>query len=294
MKVIAEIKALNCKLDVDPKELEQQHLALCIAAPPETDPATIPMGARLALARCKKDQADAKAAGGAANAGAPAQEPAPEQCAVVNIEDVKPPGQVVEPPDPAPEQPKTLALAHNPAVAQCSDTGGGCAFTTSVSNPADAPEFNGPISFVVHLSQPDGSVFPNITMERVIQETRAPGVTAKLVCKKDGNDVTCTSQAMTKIPPGKTVPVQLTFKPGSGTNATAIKSCASFAGGEPTCASIPLIKGPLLRAEKQTVAESCVPSCFFNIFLTNVGNAGRPWALRPQGRFHAHQRRYHD
>lgn len=271
-----QMKAVSCN-DALPNLTVEGGTSICLL---KTGPdAAVKQEMQRRLDVCKAQLAangNAGAGGADAGGGGQAQEPAPEQCAVVTIEDAKPPGPVVEPPGPAPEEPENLALAHNPAVAQCSDTGGGCAFTTSISNPADAPEFNGPISFVVHLSQPDGSAFPNITMERVIQETRIPGVTAKLACKKDGNDVTCTSPVTAKIPPGKTVPVQLTFKPGSGTNATAIKTCASFAGGEPTCASIPLIKGPLLRAEKHTAAESCVPSCFFNIFLTNVGNADAP------------------
>ncbi|WP_206523553.1 hypothetical protein [Mesorhizobium sp. M7A.F.Ca.US.007.01.1.1] len=185
-------------------------------------------------------------------------------------------------PAPQPEQPKNLALAHNPAVAQCSDIGGGCVFTTSVSNPADAPEFNGPLSFTVHLSQPDGSAFPNIAMEGGGEAASVPGVTAPISCKKDGNDVTCTSAVTAKIQPGKTVPVSMTFKPGSGTNATAIKTCASFAGGEQTCASIPLVKGPLLRAQKFTAATSCVPSCAFGILLKNVGTdaASGPFVIK--------------
>jgi hypothetical protein len=173
-------------------------------------------------------------------------------------------------PAPAPAQPKNLALANNPAVAQCSDTGGGCAFITSLSNPANAPEFNGPVSFVAHLSQPDGSAFPNITMEDGGQALPLDGVTPSIFCKKDGNDVTCTAKAL-KIPPGKSVQIPMTFKPGGGTVATSIKSCASLAGGEKSCANIPLVKGPLLRAQKFTAAGSCVPSCAFAISLKNVG-----------------------
>lgn len=178
-------------------------------------------------------------------------------------------------PGPAAGQAKKLALANNPAVAQCSDTGGGCAFVASLSNLADAPEFNGPVSFTAHLSQPDGSAFPNITMEDGVQALPLDGVTPSIFCKKDGNDVTCTASAL-KIPPGKSVQIPMTFKPGGGTMATAIKSCASLADGEKSCAKIPLVKGALLRAQKFTAAQTCVPSCTFAISLKNVGTDVAP------------------
>ncbi|RUU14260.1 hypothetical protein EOD23_01680 [Mesorhizobium sp. USDA-HM6] len=179
------------------------------------------------------------------------------------------------PAPPAPAQPKNLALANNPGVAQCSDTGGGCAFVTSLSNPADAPAFDGPVSFTAHLSQPDGSAFPNITMEDGGHALPLDGVTPSIFCKKDGNDVTCTATAL-KIPPGESVQIPMTFKPGGGTTATALKSCASFAGGEKQCATIPLVRGPLLRAQKFTAAQTCVPSCSFAISLKNVGTDAAP------------------
>ena len=179
---------------------------------------------------------------------------------------------------PAPVQPNNLALANNPAVGQCSDIGGGCAFVTSLNNPADAPAFDGPVSFTVHLSQPDGSAFPNITMEGGGEASGndPAGVLGSITCKKDGNDVTCTSMKSIKVPPGKSIAVPMTFKPGNGTMATAIKSCASFAGGENQCATIPLVRGPLLQAQKFTAAQTCVPSCAFAIVLKNVGNDAAP------------------
>jgi len=265
-----QMKAISCK-DALPNLTVEGGTSICLL---KTGPdATVTQEMQRRLDVCKAQLAangNAGAGGADAGGGGQAQEPAPEQCAVVAIEDVKPPGPIVEPPGPAPEQPKNLALAHNPAVAQCSDTGGGCAFTTSISNPADAPEFNGPIAFVVHLSQPDGSAFPNITMESGGEAPNVAGVTAPIACKKDGNDVTCTAAAA-KIPPGKSVPVPMSFKPGGGTMATAIKSCASFAGAEPSCANISLVKGSLLRAQKTTAATSCVPNCAFAISLKNIG-----------------------
>ena len=68
----------------------------------------------------------------------------------------------------------------------------------------------------------------------------------------------------------------MTFKPGDGSVAKAIKNCASFEGGENQCATIPLTDGPLLRANKLTGSKTCVPECAFAISLTNVGNSDAP------------------
>ena len=189
---------------------------------------------------------------------------APEQCAIVELDpNAKP--------QPGPEA-QQLTLAKNPVAAQCSDVGGGCSFMISITNPGPN-EFNGPLSFTDHVSQPDGSPFPNITLENVPQANSVEGVTAPVFCKKDGNDVNCASAVPAKIPAGKTIQILMTFKPGSGSLATAIKNCASFAGGEKQCANIPLVKGPLLRAQKFTAAQTCVPECAFAIVLQNVGNS---------------------
>ncbi len=198
-----------------------------------------------------------------APAGAQPEAPAADQCATVGLDpNAKP--------QPGPEA-QQLVLAKNPVAASCSETGGGCEFRISITNPGPN-EFNGPLSFTDHVSAPDGSPFPNITLENVPQSNSVEGVVAPVFCKKDGNDVNCASAVPAKIPAGKTIEITMVFKPGSGSVATAIKNCASFAGGEKQCATIPLVKGPLLRAEKFTAAQTCVPQCAFAINLKNVGN----------------------
>lgn len=173
-----------------------------------------------------------------------------------------------------------LTLAKNPLASKCSPNGGGCDFVVSVSNPADAPEFNGQITFVDHVSAPDGTPFPNITLENNPVQQSDPGVIAPIGCKKDGNDVTCQSGPNAKIPPGKGLRISMSFKPGNGSVAKALKNCATLEGGEPQCVTIPFADGPLLRASKiASVAgdlNSCVPNCTFLVSLKNVGTGSAP------------------
>lgn len=183
-------------------------------------------------------------------------------------------GDLTQPAPPPPPAPGNLIFAHNPEAESCSDLGGGCAFVTAVSNPANAPEFNGPLSFTVQPTQPSGEVFPNLALQSGGQAGSVDGVTAPIFCKKEGNAFTCTSAVPAKIPPGKSVPLTLMFKPGSGTAATVIKSCASLDGGEQKCANIPFVNTALLRATKFSLGNAtCQVTCNFTINIQNVGNA---------------------
>jgi hypothetical protein len=278
-----EMKALKCK-DAIPSLQPDAAKALCRAKPIDKD-AFVP-AVQQKLDACKAELAANGGAGGnpggagnpggdpAGGAGDPgnagggnAQVPAGNQCVVVELEDNKPGDQK----EAGPEA-KQLTLAKNPVAAKCSSVGGGCAFMISISNPAGAPEFNGPITVNDRISAPDGSPFPNITMVTPVNAIQPEGVVGNIGCLKNGNDVTCTSAAM-KIPPGKTIQIPMTFTPGNGSVATAIKNCASFVGGEQQCATIPLTADALLRANKIGGGTTCVPLCAYGISLTNVGNS---------------------
>jgi hypothetical protein len=228
--------------------------------------------------------------GGAGNAGDPGAggvadgqggggkvQPPANQCVDVALDDKVP----------EPAQAGKLALSKNPAAGKCTATGGGCDFVVTVFNPDPAVEFNGPVEFTDHISQPDGSPFPNVTIQTPINPQADKGITGgSLVCKKNGNDVTCSSLgASLKIPPGKKIVVPMSFTPGTDTVAKAVKNCASLPGGEQQCATIPFAdNGPLLRAKKIAVGnpETCVPNCEFIIQLSNVGtsDAQGPFVLK--------------
>lgn len=166
-----------------------------------------------------------------------------------------------------------LVFAKNPSVEQCSDGGGGCEFTISITNPGPE-EFTGPLEFTDTPTKPDGSQFLNLTLESV-SPIVPEGAVAPISCNRVGEGFTCGTGPVVKakLPAGKTIRVKMSFKPGPGTGATAIKNCAAMTGveGKP-CATIPLVNGPLLRAEKITAANTCVPFCAFAINLKNVGN----------------------
>ena len=168
-----------------------------------------------------------------------------------------------------------LAISKNPVASKCSTTGGGCDFVVTVFNPDPAAEFNGPVSFSDHISAPDGSPFPNVSAQSPINAQADAGITGGTIsCKKDGNDVNCSSGgASLKIPPGKKIVVPMSFTPGNGSVARAVKNCASLLGGEPKCATIPFADGSLLRAFKATAATTCAPECAFGIVIKNVGDS---------------------
>ncbi len=170
--------------------------------------------------------------------------------------------------------PSKLILAKNPAVEQCSDAGGGCAFIVSITNPGPE-EFNGPIEFTDTPTRPDGTQFLNLALESVTPLI-PDGAIAPISCNRVGDGFTCSTGPVVKakLPAGKTIQVKMSFKPGPGSGAASIKNCAALKGGtEPQCRNIPLINGPLLRAEKIGGGNTCVPFCAFAINLKNVGNA---------------------
>ncbi len=204
---------------------------------------------------------------------------AKESCATVPLQaPVQPP----PPPPPPAAGANTLVLANNPAAEQCSDLGGGCAFTISITNPGPE-EFNAPLEFSDTPSTADGKPFLGAGIDGGGQAIQQPGVIAPVSCGKTGEGFTCTTGvAAAKIPAGKTVVVPISFKPGSAGDTTAIKTCAALKGGAPQCRTIPFIKGALLRAEKIGISDTCVPSCSFIISLKNVGtaDAAGPFALQ--------------
>lgn len=291
-----EMKALNCK-DAIPSLQPDKAKAACKAAAIKFSPESLAESAQQKLAACKLAKlngdggaggaADPGGAGGAGDPGGAAdpgnggagnaqQQPA-NQCVTVELEDN------------VPEQKPagTLAISKNPAAGKCTAMGGGCDFVVTVFNPDPAVEFNGTVSFTDHISQPDGTAFPNVTVQTPINPQADPGISGgNLVCKKDGNDVNCTSLgASLKIPPGKKIVVPLNFTPGGDTVAKAVKNCASLPGGDPQCVTIPFAEnGPLLRAKKMAVGNptTCVPNCEFVIQLSNVGtsDAQGPFVLK--------------
>ena len=177
-------------------------------------------------------------------------------------------------PQPDPAATSKLILAKNPAVEQCSDAGGGCEFRVSITNPGPE-EFNGPIEFSDTPTKPDGTQFLNLTLESVTPLI-PEGAVSPISCNRVGDGFTCGTGPVVKakLPAGKTIQVMMSFKPGPGTGATAIKNCATMKGveGKP-CATISLVNGPLLRAQKIGGGNTCVPFCAFAINLKNVGNA---------------------
>lgn len=212
---------------------------------------------------------------GRANAAAPVAAPAvveaaPEpSCATIPVLPV-----TVQPPPPEPAaDPNGLVLVKRRSVDKCSDLGGGCAFTVSITN-SSAAEFNGPIEFTDILKTADGQSLPNATLEAQPLLTLAEGSVAAISCSKTGEIVTCgTGGANAIIPAGKTIVAQLTMKPGAAGGATAVRNCAVLkSGGGDSCSNITLINGPLVRLTKFGGGDTCVPKCTFAVVVQNVGN----------------------
>ncbi len=191
--------------------------------------------------------------------------PAPS-CATVPL------GQV-QPPAPAPD-PNGLLLVKRRVVDKCSDLGGGCVFTVTITN-SGAAEFNGPIEFTDTFKSADGKSLPNATLEGGPHLTLAEGAVAAISCAKAGEIVTCgTGGANAKIPAGKTIVAQLSMKPGAAGGATAVRNCARLkSGGGDSCSNIALVNGPLVRLTKFGGGDTCLPRCTFAVVVQNVGNA---------------------
>ncbi|RUP00347.1 hypothetical protein [Hyphomicrobium sp.] len=297
-----EMKALNCK-DAIPSLQPDRAKDACKAAALKASPEALVQGVQEKLDACKlaklNGDGGAGAPGGAGGAGDPGaggpanpgndngangqggdqvQQPAGNQCVTVELE---------EKPAPNPQQAGKLALSKNPAAGKCTSTGGGCDFVISVFNPDPAVDFVGPVDFTDHISQPDGSPFPNVTVQTPINPLADSGIKGGVLgCRKNGNDVNCTSSgASLTIPPGKKILIPMSFTPGGDTTAKAVKNCASLPGGEQQCVTIPFGEnGPLLRAKKIAVGnpQTCVPNCEFIITMSNVGttDAQGPFVLK--------------
>ncbi len=163
-----------------------------------------------------------------------------------------------------------LQLKKTADVTQCSDVGGGCNFTISVTNPGPA-EFNGVLDINEVVTA--GGVVPPL-LQISGSALQQAGVTAPISCSKAGDTARCGSGVPAKIPAGKTVDIKVQVKPGGKLNANELKNCAAIKGGNgEVCATIPLKQGPLLRAQKFTAATTCVPQCAFAITVQNIGNA---------------------
>jgi uncharacterized repeat protein (TIGR01451 family) len=294
VSINSEMETLKCK-DTIPALNADKAKDACKAVSIKVDPDSLVPAMKQKLEACKLAKlngdggADNPAGGngagdpggqagdGANGQGGGAAQPPANQCVTVELDEK------------APEQGQTgkLALSKNPAAGKCTATGGGCDFVVTVFNPDPAVEFNGPVEFTDHISQPDGSPFPNVTVKTPINPVADSGIKGGgLVCKKDGNDVNCSSLGKSlKIPPGKKIVVPMSFTPGTDTVAKAVKNCASLPGGEQQCATIPFAAdGPLLRARKAAIAnpQTCMPNCEFTIQMSNVGtkDAEGPFVLK--------------
>ncbi len=173
----------------------------------------------------------------------------------------------------APPTPQQLLQVKKKANAtQCSDAGGGCDFTISITNPGPA-EFNGMFELNDAVTA-DGKSVPGAVFEGG-QAIQQPGVIMPLSCKKGGEGLVCnTGIVQSKIPAGKTIDIPVSVKLGPGTNAREIKNCASIKDGSgEACATIPLKSGPLLRARKVGGGSTCIPKCTFAVQIQNIGNA---------------------
>ena len=177
------------------------------------------------------------------------------------------------PPPPPPPDPNGLELVKRRAADKCSDLGGGCAFTVSITN-SSAKEFNGPIEFTDIFKTADGKALPDAALEAQPLLTLPDGAVAAISCAKAGEVLTCgTGGASAKIPAGKTIVARLTMRPGPANGATAVRNCARLkSGGGDSCSNMALINGPLLRLTKFGGGDTCLPRCTFAVVVQNVGN----------------------
>lgn len=172
----------------------------------------------------------------------------------------------------APTPAQKLQIKKEATSRMCGESGG-CEFKISVANPGPE-DFTGPFEFTDVLRDQAGKILLNAEVLQA-QAISQPDVLLFPNCVKQGEGFTCsTGQTATKIPAGKTAEIVMSFKPGASPGATEIRNCAAIAGGEgEKCATIPMKKGPLLRATKVTAAPSCVPECAFAIIIQNIGDA---------------------
>ena len=181
---------------------------------------------------------------------------------------------ILSAPQPPPTLPNNLVLAKNPEVEQCSDLGGGCAFRISITNPGPG-EFVGPLKFTDTVTTADGQSLFSVALDNDPAVILPEGGVAPISCRRSANGFDCdTGVVPARIPAGKTIQVLMSMKPGAAAGSTAIKNCVSIEGvAEKPCATIPFVNGPLLRAQKISAANTCVPTCAFAINLRNIGNA---------------------
>ena len=211
----------------------------------------------------------------AASPNAPAvEEIAPEpSCATIPVLPVTAEPAPPVPPEPAAD-PNGLQLVKRRTVDKCSDLGGGCAFSVTITN-SSAAEFNGPIEFTDIFKSADGQPLPNAALEAQPLLTLAEGAAATISCSKSGDAFTCgTGGANARIPAGKAIVANFSIKPGATGGATVVRNCAQLkSGGGDSCSNITLINGPLVRLTKFGGGDTCLPRCTFAVVVQNVGNA---------------------
>lgn len=178
------------------------------------------------------------------------------------------------PPPPDPNAKPNLILEKIRDTAQCSDAGGGCKFKITVLNRGPA-DFEGPLVIEDKVTDEADKIFVGTELDDNARIVGQDGVTGTMFCNKVAPNFKCATipAAPAKIPAGKSLEINVSFKLGTGTNAKEIKNCANIEGQAPVCASIPLVNGPLLRAFKVSAANTCVPKCAYGVSIKNVGNA---------------------
>ena len=151
----------------------------------------------------------------------------------------------------------------------CSGSPPVCSFTITVANGTDQP-INGPVEFTDELTG-DGAPFANAAVTPSEPWT----------CAKEGQGFKCTATLQLDATGGPNAVKRFSFAAtlGDGSNSVKeMKNCATLAGETPSCASLPLANGPLLRVEKLGFDCDLAPDkksevCQFAISIRNDGTA---------------------
>ena len=203
------MKALNCK-DAIPSLQPDKAKAACKASAIKFTPEALAEAMQQKLDACKVAKLNGDGGpgpGGPADPGN-AQQPPANQCVTVELEDKIAPDQ---------KPPAGLAISKNPAAGKCSATGGGCDFVVTVFNPDPAVDFVGPVNFTDQISAPDGSAFPNITVQTPINPQADPGYLgwqSRLQEERQRRKLQY-GRCLPKIPPGKKIVIPMSFTPGA-------------------------------------------------------------------------------
>src|SRR5699024_2332121 len=148
-------------------------------------------------------------------------------------------------------------------VTQCSDLGGGCQFTITVTNPGPG-DFKGQLE-LSDVVKVDGQVPANMQIG-ISSGSTAPVLAPSWQASPQGVTCKTTDNRPAVIPAGKSFEVRINVKPGATPNGKELKNCASIrSGAGESCATIPLKQGPLLRAFKLAHADTCTPKCLFSV-----------------------------